>query len=960
MLWNVRSLVNNLKIQFILQTLRDQNIDITCITESWLDPDQGHNHSLAIIKSYGFQVSFTPRKNRTGGGVAVLMKKSVKYTEVKHSFMYTSFEWHGVRIVGSTCYTILCVYRKQEFSMLLFLEELSDYLLALCTDTSDELIILGDFNVHFHTGDKNSTDLADLLQLYGLSQMVNDATRISGYTLDLIFSNVFSLPLEAKARPDLSKTMSTHIKFDHYPITCSLPNTQQYSTASSQSCIKQYRNIRQIDSSAFDNFLENKLASKPATLTESFPLQLDFYNDCLSSTLDEFAPLKTKSFIPSTEKLPEWMDLEYRNERSKRRRLEKLWKSHRTDESHTAYVEQRDYCVYLANAKMKSFYSGMIASTDNQNNLFKTVSKLWNKGKVKTLPENTGTDQDLANNFNNYFCDKITTIRDSFDDHCDHSELQFSTSSSSSLDSFDPATLDELRKIVAETDIKTSPDDPLPAPLIKKSMDTLLPHILELVNLSLKHGDISGLKESVITPILKKLGLDKDKHGNYRPVVNLQFLGKLIEKVVLKRLTSHMTANNLHCQHQFGYKKQHSTETMLLQVVDEVLIGFEQKSATVLILLDMSSAFDTVDIEKLLSMLENKMKIKGTALKWFRSFLVGRTQKVIINGQLSDVILTLYGVPQGSVLGPVLFNIYVDSLPSFINQFGFSSSVYADDTNARLKFALKFQFYNISVKVPDLIDRVKQWMSQYFLKLNPKKTELLLFCPPAYKREHKLQGVFINGSCLRFSGSARLLGVQFDTYLTFDEHINQIVSECWYHLRNIRKIKRYLTSQEAQKLIHAMISSKLDYCNALLYGIKCSNIAKLQSIQNQAARIICNIPAGVSVADSIFYDLHWLKVRERIVFKYLLLVHKFFIGSAPSYFTDLLLVKDSSDRSLYIKFMDTASGRRSFTYAAPRLWNRLPAATRKEENSEHFKKLIKTALFRNTNNIMQAVNLYNV
>ena len=157
-----------------------------------------------------------------------------------------------------------------------------------------------------------------------------------------------------------------------------------------------------------------------------------------------------------------------------------------------------------------------------------------------------------------------------------------------------------------------------------------------------------------------------------------------------------------------------------------------------------------------------------------------------------------------------------------------------------------------------------------------------------------------------------------------------------------------------------MISSKLDYCNALLYGIKCSNIARLQSIQNQAACIICNIPAGVSVPDSIFYDLHWLKVRERIVFKYLLLVHKFFIGSAPSYFTDLLLVKDSSDRSLYIKFMDTASGRRSFTYAAPRLWNRLPAATRKEVNSEHFKKLIKTALFRNTNNIMQAVNLYNV
>ena len=190
----------------------------------------------------------------------------------------------------------------------------------------------------------------------------------------------------------------------------------------------------------------------------------------------------------------------------------------------------------------------------------------------------------------------------------------------------------------------------------------------------------------------------------------------------------------------------------------------------------------------------------------------------------------------------------------FFFQLGFSSSLYADDTNARLSFALKFQFYNISVKVPDLISKVTEWMSKYFLKINPSKTELLLFCPPNFKSEQKIQGIFLGNNCVRFSESARLLGVQFDSYMSLDEHVNKIVSECWYHLRNIRKIKRYLTSEETHKLIHAMIiSSKLDYCNALLYGIKCSNIAKLQTIQSQAARIICGIPAGVSVPDSVFF-----------------------------------------------------------------------------------------------------------
>ena len=162
----------------------------------------------------------------------------------------------------------------------------------------------------------------------------------------------------------------------------------------------------------------------------------------------------------------------------------------------------------------------------------------------------------------------------------------------------------------------------------------------------------------------------------------------------------------------------------------------------------MSTAFDTVDTQKLLSILENKLNIKGIALKWFHSFLVGRKQKVLINGQLSDVLLTLYGVPQGSVLGPVLFNIYVSCLPSFIQGLGFFSSIYADDTNARKQFALRFQLYNITVKLPDLIERITQWMSTYFLKVNPSKTEIILFSPSSMKSIPKILGIFVEDDCI--------------------------------------------------------------------------------------------------------------------------------------------------------------------------------------------------------------------
>ena len=502
--------------------------------------------------------------------------------------------------------------------------------------------------------------------------------------------------------------------------------------------------------------------------------------------------------------------------------------------------------------------------------------------------------------------------------------------------------------------IKTSFDDPLPASVYKPSLDTVLPYILELVNTSLSTGDMSGLKESTITPLLKKLGLDLNKHTNFRPLFNLQFLSKLIEKVVLKRLTEHMSLNNLHCPNQFGYKKHHSTETLLLEIVDETLIGFDKNTATVMVLLDMSAAFDTVDLQKLLKILEHKIGLKGTVLTWFKSFLLERKQKVKIGGIVSEVLLTLYGVPQGSVLGPVLFNIYVSSLSNVMKDAGMLSSSYADDTNTRIKLSLQFQYHNISCRIPQLLEEVNQWMNMHFLKLNPDKTEIIFLYPAHLKSVKKINGIFYKDQCIRFADIVKLLGVHFDNNLSFDHHVSTIVSSSFYHLSNIAKIKRYLTQPETEKLIHALISTKLDYCNSLLFGIKSSTLSNMQAVQNRAARIVLGLHARVSVTDDMLRDLHWLKVDERIVFKLLLLTHKFFIGCAPAYFSERLIIVNHDERLLNVWYHTSASGRRSFSYAAPRFWNCLTKEIRLLNNTEKFKSCIKTVLFRNSNNIMQA------
>ena len=147
-----------------------------------------------------------------------------------------------------------------------------------------------------------------------------------------------------------------------------------------------------------------------------------------------------------------------------------------------------------------------------------------------------------------------------------------------------------------------------------------------------------------------------------------------------------------------------------------------------------------MDLKKLINIFEHRICLNGTALKWFQSFLFDRKQKVQINGFTSELLATLFGVPQGSVLGPILFNIYVSSLSNVINEVQMFSSSYADDTNACIKLSLQFQYYNIAIRIPALLKEIQKWMNLYFLKLNPDKTEIMLLCPPNQKSVPKILG----------------------------------------------------------------------------------------------------------------------------------------------------------------------------------------------------------------------------
>ena len=411
-----------------------------------------------------------------------------------------------------------------------------------------------------------------------------------------------------------------------------------------------------------------------------------------------------------------------------------------------------------------------------------------------------------------------------------------------------------------------------------------------------------------------------------------------------------MLHQNLDCDSNFGYKKFHSTETMMLGVVDEVLSGFDDNKCSIVLFLDLSAAFDTIDHERLLQILSEEIGIGGIALQWFRSFLIGRTKKVKIETVFSKICEVLFGTPQGSVLGPVLFSIYVRSQPKVFTLCDFKSSSFADDSNGRKTFSLTFQYNILKNEVAKCMEKIVIWMNKQFLKINPDKTELLLLYPKELSKQVVIHGTILNGQCIQFSSQVKNVVLWIDENLNFNYHVNKVVGHCFKLLKDIGRVRMLLSKKHIEMLVHSVISTRFDYCNSALFGMSESNLDKLQRVQNAAARMVVGKRKRDSISDDI-KNLHWLRVRSRIIFKFLLLTHKSVHGRCSKNLQ--LPYKSYNCRpgdllKLATKRCKTKYGERTFGWAAPRLWNALPLKIRVEGSTELFKKEVKTLLFGNT------------
>ena len=455
---------------------------------------------------------------------------------------------------------------------------------------------------------------------------------------------------------------------------------------------------------------------------------------------------------------------------------------------------------------------------------------------------------------------------------------------------------------------------------------------------------------------------------------NLTFLSKILERSAYTQLHGYLNDSGLLPEKQSAYRRHHSTETAVIDVLSDVYEATDSGQDTLLGMLDQSSAilwsttsnadsaFDVVDHKILFDRLEHVFGLTGRVLDWIKSYLSSRSMYVFFNGHASSVTSVVCGIPQGSVLGPLFFLLYIAPLLPIIEEHGFKVHAYCGRST------------DICTCQPGEVI----WSCYSVLRLRRGGQELDGFespeTQPFENRDH-LAGICWTASALPDDSSVyrrsmdyapssrvRNLGVIIDGALTMGAHVDKLVGICFFHLRQLRIVRRTLVVDVAHALVRALIHSRLDYCNSVLAGLPAYIFRRLQSVLNAAARLVLQLPGRQSVSIPMAEKLHWLGFPHRVTYKLCVLVYKGLHGLAPDYLSRRCVrVRDVPGRAhlrsvsagqLMVPITNRRTiGDKGFSHCGPVAWNNLPLHLRSDDctpSLDCFKKHLKTALFKLT------------
>ena len=853
--------------------LRD-HYDVICISETWLHLDILDD----AVDIPNYQLFRKDRPEGRGGGVAIYVHKSLPVKR-RNDLEENNLELLLLELTSQQKRFILgCCYRPPGTNARdaqIFIDTFQIVVNNIIFDAPESLFLLGDFNDKCilwddeHTGSELGRKLHNLVLTNNLFQIIQEPTHLTPHnisTLDLILTDSPGYILDSGIGAPLGDPY-------HCLIFCRI----RVQTPK-QNCYK--RDIWEYKHGNYEG-LNESLSTAPWDAMDIYD-EIDeaahYFKSLFLQTCKDFIPTKRITVRPRDE---HWITNDVRRSFRKRNRAHKRWKRNPSDATFNHYTQAREETEACKQTAKDIYYSNLsrrlISPETGAKEYWKLTKELYGtkvKGGIPPLVKDDkvySSPQDKCNILNTHFAKKSK-----LPNQLPHLP-DVASDTNSTLETLH-FTEEEVCKVIKGLDkSKATGPDSVSNTLLKRTAQAITRPLCSLFNKSLAWGKFpNDWKIAHLAPIFKSN--NKQDPTNYRPISLLSNIGKLLERLVFIKLYEYCMMNNLLTWRNSAYKIGDSTINQLTYLVHRIYEALSQGQDVCFVSLDASAAFDRVWHDGLLYKLQ-KLGIKGALLIWIADYLSNRKQRVVIEGCHSDWTYIKSGVPQGSILGPLLFLIYTNDI---VNNIESEIFLFADDTAILEPLSLG----NLSIdKVNRDLVRLSNWASQWLVQFNPTKTKYLIFSKKTERQQY--QPLFLQNKQLTEVDSHKHLGLVLNNTLTWDNHINKICTEAGRRIASIKRLPNNITPLTKLHIYCTFIRPVLEYGNVIFDN--CTNRVsdELESIQRQAALAITRAYSHTTHVN-LLRECGLQTLKDRRSQAKSILFFKIKKGKAPEYLQDLI------------------------------------------------------------------------
>ena len=915
--------------------------DVIAISETWFNNDT----CTSLYNLDGYSLHYASRKDKQGGGVALYILNSLNCRSVKTFCFEDMCESIFVELTLKKNVHVLvsCIYRKPGSCVKTFCDKFRP-LLHEIIKPRQTAFICGDFNVNLLKHDEHNPtrDFIDFMCNFNLKPTINKPTRITRDTqtlIDNIFTNEIMKPIETGIIiSDLS---------DHLPIFIEIKLNSCQTTLDTNKVVSK----RKLDEVAISNF---KHSLQNIDWSEIVNNDVTDVNHAYDAFLEKFlckynssCPVRSITIREKKTNKP-WMTTGLRRACHKKNSLYKKYLFLKNDDSEQEYKRYKNNLTTIIRTAEKNYYHRLLQTqVGDMRNMWRSINSIIGKGKTcESFPKEfiegdriISCPKEICNGLNKFFTEIGPKLANEIS-VVDKSPLSYIQANNPKTMSLRPVSEEEVVNIVKSCKKKISKDHhDLSMTIIHNIIPTIKTPLTHICNMSLASGVFpEQMKIAKVVPLFK--AGDKGSFNNYRPVSLLPQFSKILEKIFLNRLDSFLEDSKILSECQFGFRSKCNTTHAILQLIENITDSLDNKKSTIGIFIDLKKAFDTVN-HGILTQKLNKYGIRGMSNIWIKSYLNERKQYVCMNNIHSQMLDITCGVPQGSLLGPKLFILYINDMCNISKLFNYI--LFADDTNL---YCSGENLEELNIQINESLAELKIWFSANKLSLNIQKTNYMLFSNTTINADIRL---LIGDNLIERVHSTKFLGVIIQDNLSWKGHINHICSKMMRVIGVMNRVKFIIPSNTLRMLYNTLLLPHITYACEVWGSTYPSILNKIVLIQKKALRIIY----GLRYLDHCehLFNRKVMKLQKLVQLKISTFMYKIKNQHLPLAIQKLFPVNNQPINSrqqsdFHLPYGRTHKKLHCLSYSGIRLWNTLPLGIRNSPKIVTFKRLLIDHMFQ--------------